>query len=228
MHCVRAYLMRLKVKYFSIARDAAGTSLEELELSQNATVAQLKEVLWRLHPKLSELEGLLLLVNGNQVQDSQALREGDEVAVIPPVSGGGIIEGELDLNEEVKKLVEETGPGAIVAFIGFVKGMMNGKRVIELEYEAYEPFATEKIEEIEKSIRGVGKVKIYHRVGRLKPGEPTVYIFVSAPGRREAFEGAREALERVKHEVPIFKLERREDGEYWVIGDGRRERRLKA
>lgn len=218
--------MKLKVKYFSIAKDAAGTGLEEVELSSGATVSELRERLRHLHPMLSELNDLLVLVNGSPVPDSQVLREGDEVAIIPPVSGGGIIEGELDLNDEVKKLVKETGSGAIVAFFGFVKGLVDGKKVRELEYEAYEPFATKKIEEIERSIKGVKKVRIYHRIGRLKPGEPTIYILVSATGRKEAFEGAREALERVKHEVPIFKLEKREDGDYWVIGDG--ERRLKV
>ncbi len=219
--------MRLRIRYFSMARDAAGTDLEEVDIVPGATVLELRERLQRMHPKLSELDGLLVLVNGSPAPDSRTLKEGDEVAVIPPVSGGGIIEGELDLNEEVKKLVDETGPGAVVAFFGFVKGIVDGKRVEELEYEAYEPYATKKIEEIERSIEGVKKVKIYHRIGRLKPGEPTIYILVAATGRREAFEGAREALERVKHEVPIFKLERREDGEYWVIGDGRREKRLR-
>lgn len=219
--------MRLKVRYFSVARDAAETDLEEVDFTPGTTVLELRKRLQHMHPKLSELDGLLVLVNGSPAPDSRALKEGDEVAIIPPVSGGGIIEGELDLNEEVKKLVEETGPGAVVAFFGFVKGIVDGKKVEELRYEAYEPYATKKIEEIERSIKGVKKVKIYHRIGRLKPKEPTIYILVAAMDRKEAFEGAREALERVKHEVPIFKLEKREDGEYWVIGDGKREKRFK-
>ncbi len=144
----------------------------------------------------------------------------------------GIIENVLDLNRVFKEVMDETsgeGGGAIVCFIGYVKSIVDGKRVYELEYSVYEPYASKKLEEIarEEALKhDLLCVRVYHRVGRLKPGEPTVYVIVSARDRGSAFKGAREILERVKREPPIFKLEKREDGEYWVIGDRGRVKRI--
>lgn len=143
-----------------------------------------------------------------------------------------IIEKEIDLDTEIKEVMKETsseGGGAIVLFIGYVKGLVDNKKVYELEYSVYEPYASkilEKIarEELEK--HGLLAVRIYHRIGRLKPGESTLYIIVASRDRGSAFKGAYEILERVKREPPIFKLEKREDGDYWVIGDHERFKRL--
>ncbi|MCS7128838.1 MAG: molybdenum cofactor biosynthesis protein MoaE [Desulfurococcaceae archaeon] len=135
---------------------------------------------------------------------------------------------DVSLNDVVEELISKTagtGAGALASFIGFVKGLVNGSSVIELEYTAYEPYASRKILEIaeEESLdEDVAGVYVVHRVGRLKPGEPTIYVFVAARSREKAFEKAKRILERVKMEVPIYKLERRSDGEYWVIGDGLR------
>ena len=144
---------------------------------------------------------------------------------------GRIVEGEVNVSEIARKIMNATsssGSGALVLFVGFVKGVVNGAEVKELEYSAYEPYASRKLREIaeeESKEEDVSDIQIYHRIGRLKPGEPTVYIFVAAQSRSVAFDKARRVLERVKHEVPIFKLEKRADGEYWVIGDGVRMRR---
>jgi len=115
--------------------------------------------------------------------------------------------------------------GGIVIFQGHVKGMVDGKKVIKLIYEAYEPHATRIIDSITKSYANdpqISSVIIYHNVGELFPGDPTVFILVAASTRKKAFPVAREILERVKKEPPIFKLEVREDGEYWISGDGKR------
>jgi len=115
-----------------------------------------------------------------------------------------------------------------VIFIGFVKGVVDGAEVRELRYEAYEPYASRKLSEIAESYRGVDGVHgvvILHRVGSLGPGNETMYVLVAARDRGTAFSVAREVVDRVKHGVPIFKLEVRSDGEYWVIGDGRRVKR---
>jgi molybdopterin synthase catalytic subunit len=148
---------------------------------------------------------------------------------MPPVSGGGgVVQKPVDLNKEVQDIIEKTAPrggGGVVIFVGYVKGKVGDANVEVLEYEAYEPYATSKIREIEEWARrldGVLEARIYHSVGSLRPGDATLYVFVSAVNREVAFRVAREALEKVKHEVPIFKLERRDDGEYWVVGDGRR------
>lgn len=142
-----------------------------------------------------------------------------------------IIEEELDVNKIIKEIMEESSPvggGALVLFIGFVKGKVNEHTVKELVYEAYMPYALTKLKKIvrEEALRnGIVSVKVYHRIGRIEPGKPTIYIFVTATSRKIAFNVASKILERIKHEVPIFKLERRNDGEYWVIGDSERVKR---
>mgnify|MGYP000439192037 CR=1 FL=1 len=144
---------------------------------------------------------------------------------------GKVIDKELNVNELIKNIMKESsrkGCGAIVMFIGFVKGVVNDKEVYRLEYEAYEPYASKILNKLAEDLahrEGVDSVLIYHRTGSLKPGEPSIYILVSAKSRKDAFSTAMEAIERVKHEVPISKLEIRSDGEYWVIGDGRRIKR---
>lgn len=139
----------------------------------------------------------------------------------------GLSESAVDVDAVLDELIEHTKGlgGAIVSFIGYVKGIVDNHKVYELEYTSYEPYTTEimrKIVEEEIGKNNLLGAIVIHRVGSLKPGEPTIYIFVSANTRRKAFKGAAEILERIKHEVPIFKLEKRDDGEFWVIGDGRR------
>lgn len=139
----------------------------------------------------------------------------------------GVVREEVDVGrivEDFKSLGRE-GYGAIVIFVGVVKGVVDGVDVEVLKYEAYEELAERmlaRIAEEEMRKHGLGAVAIYHRVGDLRPGDTTVYIVVAARGRREGFAAAAEILDRVKHEAPIYKLEVREDGEFWVIGDGER------
>ncbi len=138
----------------------------------------------------------------------------------------------VDVNSIIAKLTESSreGCGALVMFMGFVKGVVEGNEVKSLTYEAYENLAVRVMNDIANDLLKSFKIKdvvIIHRIGKLKPGDPTIYIFVTASERSEAFKAAQQALERVKHEVPIFKLEERSDGNYWVIGDGRRVPALK-
>jgi MoaD family protein len=222
--------VRIVVKYFSALRDITGKVQEEVDLVDGATLSQLLQWFFDTYPKAEAFKDeLLVLVNGRTVDGSYVLRDGDEVALMPPVSGGGgVVQSPIDINREVMDIIEKTAPlggGSVVIFVGYVKGKVDNANVEVLEYEAYEPYATLKIREIEewaKSQAGVLEVRIYHSVGSLRPGDTTLYVFVSAVNREIAFRIAREALERVKHEVPIFKLERRDDGDYWVVGDGRR------
>lgn len=144
---------------------------------------------------------------------------------------GELIRKPLEIDRIVRELTSTAtskGGGALVMFLGFVKGVVDDVEVKELVYEAHEIYASKKLKEIAesyKNTKGVIDVIIYHRVGSLKPGEPTIYILVTATNRRIAFNVASEILERVKHEVPIFKLERRGNGEYWIISNGKRVRR---
>jgi Molybdopterin converting factor, large subunit len=222
--------VRIVVKYFSALRDITGKVQEEVDLVDGATLSQLLQWFFDTYPKAEAFKDeLLMLVNGRTVDSSYVLQNGDEVALMPPVSGGGgVVQSPIDINREVMEIIEKTAPlggGGVVIFVGYVKGKVDNANVKVLEYEAYEPYATLKIREIEewaKKQAGVLEARIYHSVGSLRPGDTTLYVFVSAVNREVAFRVARETLEKVKHEVPIFKLERRDDGDYWVVGDGRR------
>ena len=142
---------------------------------------------------------------------------------------GRVVYEDIDLNKVVNELSKysEEGMGAIVVFIGFVKGDVEGKKVNRLDYTVYEPYTTEHLNKIaeEEMDEGVYDIKIFHKAGELNVGDKTLYIVVAARGRRIGFDKASKVLERVKHEPPIFKLEHREDGQFWVFGDGTRLRR---
>ncbi len=134
----------------------------------------------------------------------------------------------VSLDAEAARLAAAASPrgaGSLVVFMGFVKGLVDNKRVDFLEYEAVEDLALAKMREIaDWALRqgDVYAVEIVHRVGRLKPGEPTIYVLVVAEPRHLAFRLASEILDRVKREVPVYKLEGREDGEYWILGEHER------
>lgn len=131
--------------------------------------------------------------------------------------------------EKLRSLAKGKGAGAFSAFIGLVKGSVNGVVVDELVYTAINDVALRKLEEIARDIcvkYSLDAIAIYHRLGTLKPGDTTIYIVALGVSRRNTNPAVSEALERVKKETPIFKLEKRSDGEYWVVGDGVRYRRV--
>ncbi len=132
------------------------------------------------------------------------------------------------LNEIINAMrikTSDKGAGAIVAFIGFVKGLVNGRRVEKLVYTAYDKYVKEIIYDLTGKVvekySNVRMAYVYHKIGELSPGDTTIYILVSAVDRDTGFSAAREILEAIKKSAPIFKLEVREDGEYWVVGDKR-------
>ena len=148
------------------------------------------------------------------------------------MSEGRIIENNLDLNAVVKEFSKysKDGSGALLIFVGLVKGLVDDKKVYELEYSAYEPYASEILNKIaveESRDKGIYDIRIYHKIGSVKVGEPTLYIIISGGSRHDVISKMSKVVERVKKEPYIFKLEKREDGEYWVYGDGRRFRREK-
>lgn len=229
--------MKVKVKPFAIFRDIIGKAELTLEFDSEISVDKLINYLKEMFPDIStyideyEIEPVIVLVNGRPATEKTILRDGDEVAFFPPAAGG-ISEGKVitrDVN--IEKIIQEIRNvkgfdkvGAMVIFIGFVKGIIGNRKVYRLSYEAYEPYASKKLQEIASDLLKDDKVvdvRIYHKVANLKPGETTIYIMVSAIDRNTALETARRAIERVKREAPIWKLEVRENGEYWVIGDGK-------
>jgi len=207
--------------YFAGAREAAGRSREVLEL-RPASVAELRGALVVRHASLAGiLPRCRIAVNLEVALDGDAVPEGSEVAVLPPVSGGSalfrITDRPLDL-AEVVAAVRSPGRGAIVTFTGDVRAETRGRRVVRLEYEAYIPMAEQKLAEIGAQVaREHGaEVAVVHRVGHLAPGESAVVIACAAPHRTPAFRACEETIERLKREVPIWKREVFEDGTAWV------------
>jgi molybdopterin synthase catalytic subunit len=150
------------------------------------------------------------------------LVDGDEVAVIPPVSGGldlfQITEAPLSLDTLARE-VRQDSSGAVASFLGVVRGASRGRTVRFLEYEAYPEMAVAKMREIAEEIRGrwpVDRIAVIHRTGRLEIGEASVAIVVSSPHRREALEACAYAIERLKAVVPIWKKEVWTDGAEWI------------
>jgi molybdopterin converting factor subunit 1 len=209
------------VLYFASARDAAGTDSETLSRAP-ATVGQLRSALLTAHPALARvLARSRIAVDQEFVEDDAPVRDGAEVAVVPPVSGGAslfrVVERPIALGEVVEA-VGGAAQGGIVTFTGTVRDETSGRRVIRLEYEAYAPMAERKLAEIgEAAGRAHGAaVAIVHRVGVLRPGDAAVVIACAAPHRTPAFRACEECIEALKRDVPIWKREVYEDGSEWV------------
>ncbi|ACL64592.1 molybdopterin converting factor, subunit 1 [Anaeromyxobacter dehalogenans 2CP-1] len=213
--------MPVHVLYFAGARDAAGTSRETLA-EVPATVADLRRVLAAAHPALARiLPRCRISVDQAFADDGDAVRDGAEVALIPPVAGGApvfkVVDRPLTLTEVVDA-VSGPGLGGIVTFTGTVRDATRGRRVLRLEYEAYPAMAERTLAAIGEAVgreHGV-QVAIVHRVGVLAPGEAAVVIACAAPHRTPAFRACEACIERLKQDVPIWKREVYEDGSEWV------------
>lgn len=218
--------MRIHVRLFAVCRDRAGADGLDLNLEgDTVNVKALKAAVAALVPAIAPLMPIVrVAVNQTFAFDPDPIIEGDEVALIPPVSGGrpeGLFEvrsGPVS-TQEVEEAVRHPGAGAVASFLGTVRDHTQEHAVTALEYEAYTEMA-------EKYLRLVGdevlsqwpgtRIAILHRTGRLIPGEPSVAISVSSPHRAHAFEACRHAIERLKEDVPIWKKELRGDGSVWV------------
>ncbi|KGQ21928.1 molybdopterin converting factor subunit 1 [Thermus filiformis] len=217
--------MRVEVRLFALYREQAGQDRLSLALPEGARVKDLAEALKRRFPGLA-LEGGMAAVNQDLAGPDTPLKEGDEVAFLPPVSGG---EGEenLGLTREpldLKALVDwATRPqyGAVVSFLGTTRSPNRGAEVAFLEYEAYEEMALKTMRALVQEMRArfaIGRVALWHRLGRVEPSEASIAIVVSARHRKEAFLAAEYAIDRVKQVLPVWKKEYRPDGSFWVEG----------
>jgi molybdopterin synthase catalytic subunit len=211
--------VNVHVRLFAALREQAGTGRLELELADGSTVGDV----WPLLGLGDEPSGLLYARNRAYVERSEALRAGDEIAVIPPVSGGDFrLSAEpLSVDTAVAEVRDEEA-GAIATFIGTTRSRSRGRDVLHLEYEAYEGMAEQVMAELAATLRDrhdLSKVAIHHRVGRVDIGETSVVIAVSAPHRAAALEACREAIDELKVSVPLWKKETYVGGEEW-IGQG--------
>jgi molybdopterin synthase catalytic subunit len=186
-------------------------------------VGELRRALAAAHPPLGRiLERSRIAVDEEFADDAAALRDGAEVAVVPPVSGGAprhfeVVSRPLALSEVVGA-VGSPASGGLVTFTGVVRDATRGKRVVRLEYEAYPGMAERKLREIGAAVAAEhgAEVAIVHRVGVLLPGDAAVVIACAAPHRTAAFRACEACIERLKKDVPIWKREVFEDGSEWV------------
>jgi len=231
--------MQVKVLFFGLARERAGRAEERIDLEDGEQLSDLHRQCETRFPRLKEIErSLVTAVNQEIASKSHRLHDGDEVAFLPPVSGGAEVEiSNLKFqisNSFQCKLVQSpisakelvnwaSAPedGAVVAFEGIVRNHSNGKRTLYLDYEAYEPMALRKLEELASEVKArfpVDRVAIVHRLGRMEIGETSVAIVVSSAHRKAAFQACHYAIDRLKQTVPIWKKEYFEDGAVWAEG----------
>jgi molybdopterin converting factor subunit 1 len=208
--------VRVVVKLFAGLRERAGTGERQVELSDGATAADV----WSALGLGDEPRGLLYAVNKEYAERDRALAEGDEVALIPPVSGGAfrLSEAPLELAAAVAEVADEHA-GAIATFVGTTRVESRGRTVLYLEYEAYEGMAERVMEELAASLHArysLCGVAIHHRVGLVGIGEQSVVIAVSAPHRDDALSACRDAIDTLKETVPLWKKEVYEGGEEWI------------
>ena len=207
--------MRVKVKLFAGVRERAGWGEREFEV-EVATVGDV----WNELALGNEPPGLLYAFNQEFADRDRQLAEGDEVAVIPPVSGGAfrLVDGPLDLGAVIGEVAEERA-GAIATFEGTVRRQSRGREVIALEYEAYGGMAEKVMAEIADGVKeryDLCDVAVAHRVGLCDVGDVSVAIAVSAPHRHDALSACRDVIDELKERVPLWKKEVYEGGEEWI------------
>ena len=210
--------MHVTVRLFAGLREQAGTSRRELELERGATAADV----WPALGLGERPPGLLVAVNREYADAAQALSDGDEVALIPPVSGGAdaflLSEDPLSVAAAIDE-VASADAGAIATFIGTTRRRSRGREVVRLEYEAYEGMAEAEMARIADAVRekhDVLAIAIHHRVGVVGIGETSVVIAISAPHRAAALDACRETIDTLKETVPLWKKEIYEGGESWI------------
>ena len=211
--------MHVSIRLFAGLRERAGTGARELELADGARVGDV----WSALDLGNEPPGLLYAINKTYADAESALSEGDEVALIPPVSGGDfkLTEAPLSLDAAVQQVARDEA-GAVATFLGTVRNRSRERTVLYLEYEAYEGMAEDVMAQLAAELADrheLSAIAIHHRVGRVEIGEPSVVIAVSSPHRAAALTACKEAIDTLKETVPLWKKEVYEGGEEW-IGQG--------
>jgi molybdopterin synthase catalytic subunit len=208
--------VNVRVRLFAALRERTGAGSMELELPDGAVVGDV----WSALPLGDEPPGILFALNREYADRTAALDDGDEVALIPPVSGGTfrLSDEPLSLDGAVAEVRREDA-GAIATFVGTTRRRSRGRDVVYLEYEAYEGMAEQVMEELATGLESrhdLCAVAIHHRIGRVDIGETSVVIAVSAPHRADALAACREAIDELKVSVPLWKKEVYEGGEEWI------------
>jgi molybdopterin converting factor subunit 1 len=206
----------VRVRLFAGLRERGGAAEREVELPDEARVADV----WGELDLGDEPAGLLYAVNRSYVERDRPLDDGDEVALIPPVSGGSfrLTQEAIDVDDVIAD-VADARAGAIATFLGTTRSESRGRTVHYLEYEAYAGMAEQVMLEIAEKLKAkyeLCEIAITHRVGRVGIGETSVAIAVSAPHRHAALAACQEAIDTLKETVPLWKKEVYEGGEEWI------------
>jgi molybdopterin synthase catalytic subunit len=232
--------MRVRILFFGVLKDLVGRPSEETDFPGGADLRAVFDTVAARCPALKEMARSIVLARNKEFADlTTKVEDGDEVAFLPPVSGGteactadpveiaenghyfALTRHPIDARPVIARLL--TGAeGAVVAFEGTVRNQTSGRPVLCLDYECYQPMALTMMARIGREIAGtrqVNRVAMVHRLGRLLIGETSVAVIVTAAHRRAAFEAALEGIDRLKKTVPIWKKEHFVDGEVWVEGE---------
>ncbi len=232
-------IMRVRVVSFGVLKDWLGGSERQVELPDGATVADLLARIGAESSAAAQLRGIAVGVNAEYAQASHVLNDGDEVALLPPVSGGAghaadrsaglksepmhvTITREVIDAASLAAAAKRPEDGAVVVFDGVVRNNSRGRQTLYLEYEAYEEMALRQMRELAQQALtrfGVRHVTLVHRLGRLEIGESSVLIVVASAHRAQAFEANRWLIDTLKHTVPIWKKEIFVDGAVWAPGE---------
>jgi MoaE-MoaD fusion protein len=234
--------MKAKVFFFGVLREITGRASEDAEFAPGASLADVFESYATRFPRLKPLAGDIVAARNQEFAPfTDTVNEGDELAFLPPVSGGAESEPEFQPEPELResgnyyaltmRAIDVRGvarelltgaEGAVVTFEGTARNNTEGRRTRFLEYECYSPMALKQMAAIGQDIAarpGIERLAIVHRLGRVLIGETSVAVIVTAPHRGAAFEAALDAIDRLKKTVPIWKKECFEDGEVWAEGD---------
>jgi MoaE-MoaD fusion protein len=228
--------MRARVLFFGMLKDLVGIPSDEIDLPEGADLASVFEHYAVREPRLRDLAPSIVAARNREFADlATTVADGDELAFLPPVSGGieRTLEAEsgahyfaltrhaIDTRAIIHRLL--TGAeGAVITFEGTVRNNTKGRPTLFLDYECYEEMALPVMARIGCEIAqgfAVSRLAMVHRLGRLLVGETSVAVIVTAPHRRAAFEAALEGINRLKKTVPIWKKEHFVDGEVWVEGE---------
>jgi molybdopterin synthase catalytic subunit/molybdopterin converting factor small subunit len=224
--CGYTRAMRVRVLFFGVLKDLVGKASESLEVRDGATVADVLSHYGSSVPRIRELlPTVALSVNLHYSGPGTLLGDNDEVALLPPVSGGGgrasIVREPID-TQAVLKRINRPEDGAAIAFEGIVRNNTKGRQTLYLDYEAYEDMALKQMEGLAEEALGrfqVRDVVLVHRLGRLQIGETSVLIVVASAHRGAAYEASRWLIDTLKRTVPIWKKEYFVDGAVWADGE---------
>jgi MoaE-MoaD fusion protein len=218
--------MQVRVLFFGMLKDIAGFSADTVAVHEGAVLGDVLAHYEKRIPKLKDLmPSLAMSVNREYAGPEARLHPGDEIALLPPVSGGAgkalVVREKID-SEGVARALKRPEDGAVLVFDGIVRNNTRGRQTLFLEYEAYEEMALQQLEGLAQQAINDFKVRdvaIVHRLGRLEIGQTSVLIAVASAHRAAAFEACRWIIDTLKKTVPIWKKEHFEDGAVWADGE---------